>query len=175
MKTTEFKVLLGYTKKAQYGERRPIYLTGFSWDYGWYWGGGYIGNKDLHTHFDGCFLGCPDSRGHSLGSFYDPWTPAGKYTTEENIKRMKNGAAVWEDLEFFLDDVPEHIAKNWWRIKDLYKQFYAYKEAAECFRHGGHCTSEGRKPEELVPGMADAINKHIETVIIPAITEALGV
>lgn len=29
------------------------YLRDFSWDCGWYWGGGYIGNRSLHHHFEG--------------------------------------------------------------------------------------------------------------------------
>ncbi len=33
-----------------------IYLTKHSWDCDWYWGFGYIGNKDLHTHFNIVFL-----------------------------------------------------------------------------------------------------------------------
>lgn len=37
------------------GER--IFLEKHSWDCGWYWGFGYIGNVHLHTHFDGAFLG----------------------------------------------------------------------------------------------------------------------
>ena len=34
----KFKQLLGYTKY----DHKPIYLDGFSWDCGWYWGGGHI-------------------------------------------------------------------------------------------------------------------------------------
>jgi len=33
-----------------------IWLTKHSWDCGWYWGFGYIGNANLHTHFDSEFL-----------------------------------------------------------------------------------------------------------------------
>jgi hypothetical protein len=33
-----------------------IYLSKHTWDCGWYWGFGYIGNKNLHTHFDITFL-----------------------------------------------------------------------------------------------------------------------
>lgn len=36
------------------GER--LYLSKHSWDCGWYWGFGYIGNKSMHTHFDSQFL-----------------------------------------------------------------------------------------------------------------------
>ena len=33
-----------------------IYLYKHSFDCGWYWGMGYIGNKDLHTNFKSTFL-----------------------------------------------------------------------------------------------------------------------
>ena len=45
----KFKQLLGYTKY----DHKPIYLDGFSWDCGWYWGFGYLGNKNCHYHVDG--------------------------------------------------------------------------------------------------------------------------
>lgn len=142
-----------------------VYLYDFSWDCGWYWAGGYIGNKDFHAHFHDAFLDTPDIRGHCLGNFVTPWTK----DVPKNSVVLRNGAAVWEPIETFLDDVPDHISKNWWRIKDLFRQFYALKAAAEVFKHGGHCTSEGRTSEEINPELAALINKHIETVIIPQI------
>ena len=165
----DFKVYLGKTKGSN-PER--IYLRGFSWDCNWYWGGGYLGNRNMHTHFDGCFLNSPDSRGHSLGSFYDPWTRLPEYLKEEDVKRMENGAAVWENLDFFLDDA-QFTPNQWWRIKDLYKQFYALKETANVFHSGGHCTSEGRNKKEINKRKEGSINKHIEEVIIPEIIKAV--
>jgi hypothetical protein len=161
------KWFIGYTKPKPYGERQHIYLSDFTWDCDWYWGGGYLGNKDTHFHFDGAFLDTPDRRGHSLGSFYTPWDKIPERVTDKVI--LGNGAAVWEDIGTFLDDVPPHIAANWWRIKDLFKQFYALRAAAEVYRCGGHCTHKGRNPAELNPDMAKQINSHIETVIIPEI------
>jgi uncharacterized coiled-coil protein SlyX len=39
-----------------------IFLSKHSFDCGWYWGFGYIGNKNLHCHFDGAFLtGAPNT------------------------------------------------------------------------------------------------------------------
>jgi hypothetical protein len=166
------KWLLGYTKVDRYGSREPVYLEDFSWDCEWYWGGGYIGNKNFHAHFDGAFLSEPDSRGHCLGSFYDPWTRLPEYLEESNVSRIKNGASVWEDLSFFLDD-PQYNANEWWRIKDLFKQFYALRAAAEVFHSGGHCTSKGRADAEISPEMEATINKHISEVIIPEIRKAM--
>jgi hypothetical protein len=136
-----------------------IYLEDFTWDCGWYWGGGYVGNRNMHCLFDGCFLEVPDHRGHSLGAF----TP----------KNISNGCSVWEKLSTFLDNA-QYNENQWWRIKDLFKQFYALKEAAEVFQHGGHCTSDKRDPREINKDMAAALNKHIETVIIPLIRDALN-
>jgi hypothetical protein len=166
----KFKIRLGTMQDGS-----PLFLRGFEWECGWYWAGGYLGNKDLHCHFDSCFLECPNSRGHALGAFFDPWTKPPDYIKPESVKRISNGAAVWECVSFFLDDCPAHIVKNWWRIKDLYKQFYAYKAAAECFKHGGHCTGAGRDPAELSEWQAGLINRHIERVIIPNVKNALGI
>lgn len=55
------KVLLGkvrndYEGNGVYVTGESVYLTKHSWDCGWYWGLGYIGNRNLHCHFDGQFL-----------------------------------------------------------------------------------------------------------------------
>lgn len=152
-----FKVLLGRTKG---NHSEPVYLEGFSWDCNWYWGGGYLGNRNFHTHFDSCFLDTLDYRGHSLGNF----TP----------QNMSNGCSIWENLSFFLDDA-SYTESEWWRIKDLYKQFYTLKKAAEVFQYGGHCTSANHNPTEINQTMANQINDHIENVIIPEIMKALKV
>jgi hypothetical protein len=150
------QILLGRTK----GENpENIYLYDFAWECGWYWAGGYIGNRNMHCHFDGAFLKVPDHRGHSLGNF----TP----------QNLSNGCAIWEDLSTFLDH-PQFDEQTWWRIKDLFKQFYALTAAAECFQYGGHCTSNQRNPAELNKEMADSINKHIANVIIPEIRKVTG-
>ena len=49
MKTTKFneKISLGKV------DGKNIYLSAPSWDCGWYWGFGYLGNKDCHYHVDG--------------------------------------------------------------------------------------------------------------------------
>ena len=55
------KKLIGtVTKSFGYlSEGEKVYIEKHSWDCDWYWGFGYVGNKDLHTHFDSTFLkGC---------------------------------------------------------------------------------------------------------------------
>lgn len=42
-----------YNKKLiGYHHNEPIYLSPPSWDCGWYWGFGYLGNKNCHYHVD---------------------------------------------------------------------------------------------------------------------------
>lgn len=149
------KWLLGNLKNSH----ENVYLEDFEWSCEWYWSGGYIGNRDFHCHFNGCFLDVPDYRGHPLGDF----SPG----------KLRNGAAVWEDLGFFLDN-PQYNTNEWWRIKDLFKQFYILKESAEVFQYGGHCSATGRNPAELNKDFANQINKHIENIIIPKIRKAMN-
>lgn len=160
------KVFLGYTKVVRYGLRAPIYLENFTWDCDWYWAGGYLGNKNCHFHFDGAFLDTPDRRGHPLGSFCTPWDS--KEERERSVV-LTNGCSIWENITTFLDEVPEHLSQHWWRIKDLFKQFYKYREAAECAKLGGHCTSSGRSDKEIRPRLNKLLNLHLLKVIIPEI------
>ena len=167
------KWYLGDTKKQYYGMKEKFYLEDFEWACGWYWSGGWVSNRYTHTHFDNCFLDSPDSRGHSLGRFFDPWTKRGQKLKKDERKILGNGAAIWEDLDFFLDNA-QYTSKEWWRLKDLFKQFYALKDSAEVFRHGGHCSDWKRTEKELNEDMAKRINKHIEEVIIPEIRKVLN-
>lgn len=166
MKNYNFKVYLGRTK----GDSENVYLNGFSWDCDWYYGGGYIGNKKFHAHFDSAFLDVPDVRGHSLGNFCQVWE-------NEKVKKgytaLKNSTSIWESLDFFLDDA-QYTEKEWWRIKDVFKQFYLLRDAAEVFQYGGHCTNDKRNEKEINKPMARAINKHIQDIIIPEVIKALG-
>jgi hypothetical protein len=158
------------------GTSESVRLEDFTWDCDWYWGGGYVGNNNFHCHFDGCFLNTVDSRGHSLNSigatFLDPWQPIPAHCDASKVHRVSNGASVWEPLSFFLDNA-NYNEQQWWRIKDLFKQFYALRDAAEVFRYGGHCSSNGRTPAEINLDMAASINKHIGEVIIHEIRKAL--
>ncbi len=166
-KNFPFKVFLGYIK----GTKQPVYLRGFEWDCGWYYGGGYIGNNSFHAHFDGAFLDVVDRRGHSLGNFCTPWDDDKLKTGY--YKAVNNGASIWENLDFFLDDA-QYTAKEWWVIKDYYKQFYTIRDCAEVYQYGGHCMSGNRNPKEINKGMADKLNGHLQNVIIPCICKALG-
>ena len=49
------KTLNEYPKKLYIGkhDHECIYLTSPSWDCNWYWGFGYLGNKNCHYHVNG--------------------------------------------------------------------------------------------------------------------------
>ena len=168
-----FKILLGYTKRELYGSKSPIYLEGFSWACDRYWEGGVVRNSRMWCHFEGCFLEVPDIRGHPLGNFVTPWTVLNKWQENSPKVVIRNGCSVWEGLDFFLDNSPQHLIDNWWRIKDLYKQFYIFQNAAKAFQCGGNCTSAGRTEAEIDKKKAEEINDHIQAVIIPEIIKAL--
>ena len=44
------KIFLGKTSKEFNMPDENLYLYKHSWDCGWYWGFGYIGNENLHMH-----------------------------------------------------------------------------------------------------------------------------
>lgn len=49
------KTLSNYPKNIYIGtvDNEKIYLSAPSWDCGWYWGFGYLGNRNCHYHVDG--------------------------------------------------------------------------------------------------------------------------
>ena len=53
--TLTVKTEIKWTEKIALGkvDGNTIYLSSPSWDCGWYWGFGYLGNKDCHYHIDG--------------------------------------------------------------------------------------------------------------------------
>jgi len=122
-----------------------IYMRDFSWDCGHYWAGGYLTNCYKNTR--------PSGHYHFDSTFLKGADSFDKY--RDNLK--------WSTLN----------DKEIWRLLDLMKQFYTLKQSAEVFQYGGHYTSYGRTKEEIVPHMSEAINKHIESVIIPQIKDLL--
>ena len=118
------KIYLGNT--TEYGR---LYLSKHSWDCGWYWGMGYIGNNSCHMHIDS-LIGAECS----ISNIFD------------------KGSPITQD--------------QWWVIRDLFKQAYALKDAAEIYQYGGHQTTK--------PGITDCIknlemaaliNKDLEIVL----------
>lgn len=140
------KFLLGVTPDGEY-----LYMDKFSWDCGWYWGGGYLWGyrrNNRHSssmvHFDSIFF-----KGNS------------RYVgMDDNLRSID----VVHNLKKSALTNPE-----WWRLMDLMKQFYTLKECAEVYQYGGHYSSSGRTEAEIDVGMAKIINMHIQDVIIPEV------
>ena len=104
------KIYLGNT--TQYGR---LYLSKHSWDCGWYWGFGYIGNNSCHLHIESL-----------IGGEYD-------------VNKIFNKGTKIKPSQ-------------WWIIRDLFKQAYALKRAAEVYQCGGRQTTQ--------PGITDCIKNE---------------
>ena len=133
-----------YLGKDKFDQR--IYLYPFSWDCNWYWGGGCLGNTNLHFHFK---------------SF--------------NRKQNGEACNFFDGYKDCIVSDNQLTDDQLWRLCDLMRQFYAHKESAECFNYGGGYTSDGRTENEYNPELAVAINKHIEKNIIPEVYKVFGV
>ena len=117
---------------------QKIYLEDFKWVCGWYWGGGCL------KWF---------SRGakawHSHTHFDS--TFGGRSDTHTGYN---------EHIKYsVLDD------KEVWRLCDLMRQFYCYRDAAECTQYGGQMSLTSRAEDEINTDLGRYINEQIEVVI----------
>lgn len=130
-----------------------------------------------------CTLGIPADGGRAefLRDFsWDcNWYWGGGYIGNNSIHHHFKGLADGENVDLHTA-FNNYFARTQltdnqvWRLCDLMKQFYAYKEAAECFRLGGHmCSSNERNKEEINNDLAKTINLHIQDVIIPEVRKLL--
>ena len=145
------RYFLGVTTDNQY-----IYMSDFSWDCGWYWGGGYLNIHTNNRKYADCMT-------HFDSVFFDRTS-----TVVEVDKNLHNISLV--KAMFQKSTLTE---KEWWRLMDLMKQFYSLREGAEVFQYGGHYTSWGRTDKEINLGLAEELNNHIENVIIPEVRKLL--
>lgn len=104
------KLYLGKYNKIEgsscYGEH--LWMTKPSWDCDWYWGLNYIGNKDLHTHFNYTFV----EEGRKL--LGDQWANVTKH---------------FESSVFAQD--------TWWKMLEYCCTLDKLKNAAEVIGRGG--------------------------------------
>lgn len=145
METASYpKILIGQNN----GEN--IYLSPPSWDCGWYWGFGYLGNKNSHYHVDGL----------------------------KKIEEYKHESKSWtcKHVNLF-DGFKHHFGKTikireskLWTLSELFETFYTLKETAEVLGRGGsHLTSN--------PCADIIINKsevtRINEIVLPEIFKAI--
>lgn len=105
------KILLGYNNNE------PIYLSPPSWDCGWYWGFGYIGNKNCHYHINGL-------------------TKIETYNFEAKAFTCKNVNLYDGFIEHFGDTLKVRKS-DLLALVELFSTFYKLKETAEVLGRGG--------------------------------------
>ena len=116
---------------------RGISLRRPSWDCGWYWGFGYLGNRSCHFHLSGLDV----------------------FDSSLSNKNMYDQIKL-----FFGDSLTIKDDKALWKFCEIVRTIYSLKESAEVFGRGGsHFTSnpdaKSIKNPELVT--------HINEVLIP--------
>ena len=126
-------IYLGYN--SRFGSTS---LTKHSWDCGWYWGFGYLGNKNCHWH--------TNSRIHQNRNEYD-------FKSSDFTQIKTHFQTTW-------------LTQNqWWILRDLFIQAYALKKAAECFVYGGYQTSDAKDYRITDSELAKTINSKLEILL----------
>lgn len=139
--TFEEKFLMGEVD----GEK--TYLSAPSWDCDWYWGFGYIGNKNCHYHLDGLTKTHNNNLYDALYSEFGETLTIGK-KDPENFDQNS-------DLYTFCE---------------LVLTAYTLKETAEVLGRGGsHMTTNPCK--EIIKNETET--KRINEVVLPAIFTAI--
>lgn len=145
------KIYLGSVK----GKGR-IYLTPPSWDCGWYWGFGYLGNSRNHYHVDGLK---EKITYHHVGGE--------KPQIVRDVKRMClcDGFKQEFGKSFIVKD-DEEI----WKLAELFETFYLLRETAELFGRGGCNVSEN--PLSGLLKNEECVNK-INSELLPQVFEQI--
>lgn len=143
-------VLLG---KNSYDEK--IWLRPPSWDCNWYWGFGYLHNKNSHTHFSG-LVGSQEYYDNEKGCFRKGDYIHNVYYSPELVETTFS-------------------EKEGWELSELFKQFYLLREMAD-FSHkspaGCHITTspvihDAEKMKEW--------NEYLNKTMIPAVMDKIFV
>ena len=138
------KILLG----KHNGEN--IYLTPPSWDCGWYWGFGYLGNNNRHYHVDGL-------------------KKSETYNFEKKVFEYKFMNLYDGFIEHFGDTLMVRKS-HLWKLCELFETFYRFKEMAEVYDRGG-CHYTNNPCKDLIENKDEA--KKINEVILPAVFEEI--
>ena len=136
------KVLLGYNNDL------PIFLSPPSWDCGWYWGWGYLENKDCYYHVEG--LKKIQTYNHK------------KEVQEYEFCDLKTGFDKHFGDSFIIKETQR------WEFAELFQSFYYLKNIAEVYNRGGsHLTIN--PCSELIKNINEV--KRINEILLPKIFE----
>lgn len=142
------KLLNKYPEKIFLGtniDNKRIYLTAPSWDCGWYWGFGYLGNTTCHYHVDGLK------------------TDKGIYGVR--FRTLFDGFKEHFKTFIVKDD------KDLWRLCDLFESFYTLQRSAELFHRGySHCTDRVECKNQI---KNDDYYNNINGVMLPIIFDEI--
>ena len=138
------KILLGYNNNE------PIYLSPPSWDCGWYWGFGYLGNKNCHYHVDGL-------------------TKIKTYNSEAKVFTTKSVNLYDGFVEHFGNTL--RVRKSdLWTLVELFSTFYKLKDTAEVLGRGSsNYTTNPAK--DLIINKEEV--KRINEIVLPQIFEEI--
>mgnify|MGYP003385921337 FL=1 len=121
-----------------------IRLSAPSWDCGWYWGFGYLGNKNCHYHLSGLGKGENINFKDALAKHFDAGTSI-----------FKHDGLTWTFCE-------------------LVQTAYSLKETAETLGRGGsHYTTNPLAELIKNPAEVERINKEVLPAIFDAIEQTL--
>lgn len=154
--------LLGIDKSGD-----KVWLEAARWDFGWYWGFGYIERytsqnpklaRDItsHSHWDSEIVGQHD--------YYD---------TDKQCFRKSS------EYIHHLNDNPKFKAttlsdRESWELADLMKSFYVLKDAAECIGRGSaHVSSTSESANYKDEELAKRINEQMLPRIFARVYEIL--
>ncbi len=148
--TPATQVKVNFNDKIALGkvDGRTIYLSAPKWDCGWYWGFGYLGNKDCHYHVDGL------KKIETYNTEKQCW--------EYEFVNLFDGFKKHFDKDTFIVTKDSYL----WTLCELFSTFYTLKETAEVLGRGGaHYTSN---PCQSIIMNKDEANR-INTIVIPSI------
>lgn len=126
-----------------------IYLSPPSWNCGWYWGFGYLGNKNCHYHVDGL-------------------TKHEHYNTDKEC---------WEyEFTNLFDGFKKHFTdlqireSKLWTLCELFQTFYTLKETAEVLGRGGAHYAKNPCADIIIN--KDEV-KRINEIVLPSVFDAI--
>ena len=141
-----------YPNKIYIGtvDNEKIYLSAPSWDCGWYWGFGYLGNKNCHYHVDG--LTKHENYNFDKKCFEYEFT-----NLFDGFKKHFGSSLIVRDSQL-------------WKLVELFKTFYTLRETAEVLGRGGsHYTTNPCK--DIIINTEEV--KRINEIVLPAIFEEI--
>ena len=144
------KVLLGKN------DGQNIYLSPPSWDCNWYWGFGYLGNKDCHYHVDGL-------------KKIETYNFDAKAWTHESVNLYNGLKRHFGDSFIVKED------KDIFTLAELFSTFYSLRETAEMLGRGGsHYTTNPCKDIIINKDETDRINNIVLPTVFDEIYKVLN-